>query len=110
MQKHQGQRSVQTPEEITLPSEKLNHHQKPFNWKMAKTRALKKKFTRTISLATCNPDYAIKYPHECRDNPENKLLGQCHPEAIKRIEHDFNTAMQKVEVPTVERPKRTNRL
>ncbi len=46
---------------------------------------------------------------ECRDNPENKLLTTCHPEAIKRIEHDFNTAMQKVEVPTVERPKRTNR-
>jgi len=76
---------------------------------MAKERALRKKFTRDISLKTCNPDHQLKYPHECRENPGNKLLHECHPEAVKRIVHDFRVAMQKVQVPLVKRPQRVNR-
>ncbi len=75
MQKSQGQHSAHPKEGTSVtPSGKLNHHQRPFNWKMAKNRALVKQLQRAISLATCNPDYAIKYPHECRDNPDNKLF------------------------------------
>jgi len=100
------------PKEVTsaTPSGKLNHLQHPFNWKMATKRALELQLRRSISLATCNPDYKIQYPNECRDNPENKLTHNCHPEAEKRLLKDHQAILAKSLVPTVERPQRMNRL
>ncbi len=80
-----------------------------FSWKMATERALQKKYTRDISLKTCNPDHQIEFPHECRDNPEHKLLKECHPEAKKRILEKFRKHLIQQTVPVVERPKRLNR-
>ncbi len=111
VQKSSQEQHSETPKGSTshAPLGKLNHDQRPFSWPVALQRALAKKKTRDISLKTCNPDHQIKYPNECRDNPEHKLLHQCHPEAEKRIEHDFKVAIQKTIVPVVDRPKRMNR-
>ncbi len=80
-----------------------------FNWKKATTRALAKKLERAIHLARCNPDYQIKYPNECRENPERKLLTCCHPEAKKRILEEHEKTLTQSLVPVVDRPKRLNR-
>ncbi len=81
-----------------------------FNWKKAQDRALEKQKQRSIQLATCNPDYQIEHPSECRANPEHKLLHQCHPEAEKRIIEKHLKTLRKAIVPSVQRPMRPNRL
>ncbi len=58
-------------------------HPSGFTWPKQCEKALKKKLQRAISLARTNPDYRIKHPNECRDNPECKVLSECHPEAKK---------------------------
>ncbi len=81
-----------------------------FNWVAQRKLAIIKAKQRSISLATCNPDYQVTYPNECRDNPENKLLKQCHPEASKRIEKKLNLIQKRAMVPAVQRPSRMNKL
>ncbi len=87
----------------------MNHLQGGFNWEKATKRALAKKLERAIHLARCNPDYQVKYPSECRENPDKKILSCCHPEAKKRITHDHLKILKLSLVPVVERPKRLNR-
>ncbi len=81
-----------------------------FTWVRERKLAIIKAKQRSISLATCNPDYQVEHPNECRDNPENKLLKQCHPEAAKRIEKKLNLIQKKAMVPAVQRPSRMNKL
>ncbi len=81
-----------------------------FTWKKACQRALDKKRYRAIQLARCNPDYKIAHPNECRDNPENKILLHCHPEAEKRIIEEHEKMLKLAIVPPVERPQRLNKL
>ncbi len=80
-----------------------------FTWPKVQERALRKQKHRAIHLARCNPDYQIEHPEEVRCNPESKILDCCHPEASKRIEKRHVQILQKVAVPTVDRPKRYNR-
>ncbi len=80
------------------------------NWKVCVDRALEHKLYRAIHLARSNPDYQIKYPSELRNNPEGKVLLHCHKEAEKRIIHDHEKMIRLSIVPTVERPKRFNRI
>ncbi len=87
----------------------VNYYQRGFNWPKAIHRALEKKKHRAIHLARTNPDYKIAHPNECRDNPENKILLCCHPEAEKRITEEHIKMIKLSVVPTVERPKRLNR-
>ncbi len=84
--------------------------QRGFNWKKATDRALKHQYTRAIHLARCNPDYQIKYPSECRENPESLVLPECHVEASKRILHDHEKILKNSLVPTVDRPKRLSKV
>ncbi len=83
---------------------------KYFTWKKHCDKALKHAENRAIHLARCNPDYQIKYPNECRDNPENKVLPCCHPEAKKRLLEKHEKILQLAIVPPVDRPKRLSRL
>ncbi len=78
-----------------------------FNWKKACDRALKKQYYRSIQLARTNSDYQVKYPNECRDNPDGKNI--CHPEAKKRLLEAHEKILRLSIVPSVERPKRMNR-
>ncbi len=50
---------------------------------------------RSIHLARTNIDYQIKYPNEVRNNPEKKILLQCHPEAASRIHHECEVYQSK---------------
>ncbi len=88
----------------------LNQIPRGFTWKKACQRALDKKRYRAIQLARCNPDYKILHPNECRDNPENKILTHCHPEAEKRILEEHEKMLKLAIVPPVERPQRLNKL
>ncbi len=88
----------------------VKHSPRGFNWEKACKRALAKKQYRSIQLARTNPDYRMKYPNECRDNPECKVLTECHPEAQKRILEEHEKILQLAIVPPVDRPKRMNRL
>ncbi len=80
-----------------------------FNWHKATERALQHQYVRAIHLARTNTDYQIKYPSECRDNPDKKILLHCHLEAKKRIDHDHENILSNAMVPVVERPQRVNR-
>ncbi len=84
--------------------------QRGFNWKKATTRALQHQLTRAIHLARCNPDYQIKYPNECRDNPESKILAECHVDAQKRIIDSHEKILKNSVVPVVDRPKRFSKV
>ncbi len=79
-----------------------------FTWQYACERALKKQLYRSIHLARTNTDYQIKYPNECRDNPNGE--NKCHPEAEKRIIKEHAKILEKAIVPRVERPKRPSRV
>ncbi len=81
-----------------------------FTWVLQRKLAIIKAKQRAISLATCNPDYQVEHPNECRDNPENKLLKECHPEAAKRIEKKLKLIQKKAMVPAVQRPSRLNKV
>ncbi len=83
---------------------------KGFTWAKQCEKALQHKETRAIHLARTNPDYQMKYPNECRDNPEKKVLTCCHPEATKRILEEHEKILRLSIVPDVERPKRLNRV
>ncbi len=87
---------------------RLENH--PFTWPKATQRALKHALTRSIHLARTNTDYQIKHPNECRDNPDNKVLAHCHPEAEKRIIKDQAKIIERAFQPSVERPKRLSRV
>ncbi len=78
-------------------------------WEKQKVKALKHQLQRAIHLARCNPDYQIDHPNECRNNPDHKILKECHPEAKKRIEKLVMKKQHFSEVPNVERPHRYNR-
>ncbi len=78
-------------------------------WEHRKAEAIKTQLRRAINLARTNPDYQMKHPNECRDNPSHKILTQCHPEAKKRIIQEMTKKHHNAEMPTVERPKRLNR-
>ncbi len=86
-----------------------SHKNNMFTWYMASERALGKKLYRAINLARCNPDYQLKYPSECRENPDKKVLLECHIEATKRITHDHELICRLRKVPTIVRPARLNR-
>ncbi len=79
-------------------------------WEKHCEKALKHQKTRAIHLARCNPDYQVKYPNECRDNPDRKILLCCHPEAEKRILKEHENILKLSIVPPVDRPTRMNRL
>ena len=81
----------------------------PFSWQKACDRALKHKLTNAIHLARTNIDYQIKYPNECRDNPEHKILKECHHEAFKRIMKDHEKMLVNTMTPVVIRPKRLSK-
>jgi len=80
-----------------------------FFWKKQRDKALLKQLYRSIHLARCNPDYKLRYPNECRENPEHHILSQCHPEAKKRICHQYETFCHRIDMPTVDRPMRLNK-
>ncbi len=80
---------------------------KGFNWKKACARALEKQLYRSIHLSRTNQDYQIKFPNECRDNPNG--LSKCHPEAQKRLLKEHEKILRLSIMPTVIRPKRLNR-
>ncbi len=80
------------------------------NWPYCITRALQHKKYRAIHLARTNIDYQIQHPNETRDNPEKKVLTHCHKEAEKRIIEEHEKMIRLAIIPTVERPKRLNRL
>ncbi len=73
-------------------------------------RALKKQLYRAIHLCRTNPDYQLKYPQEVKQNPSKKLLRVPTQEAVKRINHEYEVRVRNNIVPTVERPKRLNRV
>ncbi len=77
-------------------------------WAKQNTKALAKAKYRATRQSITNIDYQIKYPNECRNNPDNRK-GVCHPDAIKRITHEHEKRIQTVQVPKVIRPARTNR-
>ncbi len=81
-----------------------------FNWKKATNRALEHQYQRAIAEARTNITYQVKYPNECRDNPDCKILHHCHPEAKKRILEEHEKILMTSTVPVVERPKRLNRV
>ncbi len=84
--------------------------QRGFNWKKATDRALKHQLERAIHLARCNIDYQVKYPNECRQNAENRVLFECHVEAHKRILECHEKILKNSLVPTVDRPKRLSKV
>ncbi len=103
--------SAPAPDILTGPREGgVNYYQRGFNWPKAISKALEKKKYRSIQLARINKDYQIKYPNECRDNPDGKIVIHCHPEAEKRILKEHEKMLRLAIVPTVDRPKRLNRL
>jgi len=80
------------------------------SWKHCIERALEKQLYRAIHLCRTNPDYKLKYPQEVKENPTGKVLLSCTASAKKRIEHEHMVRIRNNIVPTVERPKRLNRV
>ncbi len=78
-------------------------------WQKRRRVAIDTQFRRAINLARCNPDYIRRYPQEHKQNPECKILKECHPEAKKRIEKEMLIKQHSHEMPQVDRPKRLNR-
>ncbi len=79
-------------------------------WQKHAEKALAHQEYRAIHLARTNPDYQIKYPNECRDNPDRKILECCHPEAHTRILEEHEKILRLSVVPAVDRPTRLNRV
>ncbi len=105
------QRTAPTSPSLLRPEDAgTNLSRKPFNWKLQCEKALKHQMQRAIDLARCNPDYQIKYPNECRDNPDHKVLPHCHPEAQERLLESHEKILKLAIVPDVDRPKRLNRV
>ncbi len=102
--------SIPAPPTHTAHGEGAVKYPPGFNWKTQCLKALEKQKYRAIHLARTNPDYQIKYPNECRSNPENKVLLCCHPEAEKRILKEHEKILMRALVPDVDRPKRMNRI
>ncbi len=82
----------------------------PFTWKLATARALKHQYQRAIDEARTNITYQVKYPNETRENPDHKVLHHCHAEAKKRLLENHEKILMSSTVPSVERPKRVNRV
>jgi len=80
------------------------------DWKYSQEKALQKALYRNIHIARTSPDYAIKYPAEVKINPKHLVLKLSHPEAKKRIEHDFVLSIRNSFQPKVERPQRLNKI
>ncbi len=98
------------PLSSNIPRSDRGVEQLNFTWEKATQRALKHQLVRSIALARCNLDYQIKYPNECRENPEHNVLKECHPEAKKRILTKHELLLKLAIVPPVDRPKRLNRV
>ncbi len=81
-----------------------------FTWDKQRKKALKHQFTRSIHLARTNIDYQVEHPNECRDNPDHKVLADCHPEAQKRLLLKHEKLLLLSVVPAVDRPTRLNRV
>ncbi len=81
-----------------------------FSWPKQTQKALLHQLQRSIDLARTNPDYQIKHPNECRNNPDRKVLKECHPDARKRICEEHEKILSLATVPDVDRPQRLNRL
>ncbi len=80
------------------------------DWKYSQKKALAKALYRNIHISRTSPDYRMKYPAEVKANPKNLVLREVHPEAKKRIEHDFSVRIRNAFQPTVERPARLNKV
>ncbi len=80
------------------------------SWEHSIERALEKQLYRSIHLCRTNPDYRLKYPAEFKENPSGKLLTVPTASARKRILHEHEVRIRNNIVPTVERPKRLNRV
>ncbi len=105
MEKH-----VHTSPSIQRPEGGVNKFPRGFNWPHQLHNALLHQMQRSIDLARTNPDYKIKHPNECRDNPDCKVLKECHPEAKKRLLEEHEKIIRLASVPDVDRPQRLNRL
>ncbi len=79
------------------------------DWKYSQEKALKKALYRNIHISRTSPDYKMKHPGEVKVNPKNLVLAKPHPEAVKRIEHDFSVRIRNAFQPKVERPVRMNK-
>ncbi len=80
------------------------------DWRYSQKKALEKQLYRSIQLCRTSIDYRLKYPSEAKSNPKNLVLKEAHPEAIKRITHDFNSRIRNAFQPSVKRPARLNRV
>ncbi len=80
------------------------------NWKYSQKKALEKALYRNIHIARTSPDYKLKFPSEVKVNPKGLVLKLPHPEARKRIEHDFEMRIRNAFQPKVERPARLNKI
>ncbi len=80
------------------------------NWKYSQDKALEKALYRNIHIARTSPDYAIKHPAEVKVNSKHLVLKEVHPEAKKRIEHEFSIRIRNAFQPTVKRPARLNKV
>ncbi len=101
---------VHASDRPTVPEGGFKKIPRGFNWPDQCQKALEKQLYRAIHLARTNIDYKITHPSECRTNPENKILTECHPEAKKRILDCHEKTLRKAIIPIVDRPKRMNRL
>jgi len=79
-----------------------------FTWHKEQSHALEKLLFNTI-LLRANPDYQIKYPNECRNLSSCDTKTHVHPDAKKRITHDFQKKIKQITPPTIDRPVRLNR-
>ncbi len=94
----------------TLIRENTGGHHTPFSWTKAIDRHYETELIRAIHEARTNPDYQIAHPNECKNNPDRKILKECHPDAILRIKHECEVRRRNVLPPNVERPARLNRV
>ncbi len=79
------------------------------DWKYSQKKALEKALYRSIQLCRTSPDYRMKFPSEAKANPKGLVLTEPHPEAVKRITHDYGVRISNAFAPKVERPKRMNK-
>ncbi len=80
------------------------------SWRHCIERALDKQLYRSIHLGRTNSDYRLRFPNEVKSNPEGKVLSSPNLEAKKRILHEHEVRVRNNIVPTVDRPKRFNRV
>ncbi len=75
------------------------------SWKHAKERHLKHALYRAKVLIRRSPEYITKYPNEARAAAKND-----YTEQIIRVKKDYAKYLKFTEMPSVERPKRVNRI